>query len=164
MLKFALCLWVFSGVAFGQAQPAMERIRKDVSSIQDAVNDAVNGAVPGLGVLQGARGAYLEGYGIVVSVEVVLEPPRNPFSAAKSPAEVRSAATARQKDVTAKLTNLLKQKVSSLGSIRPAESVAIIANLLNTNPVDLPDQPAQIVFSLKKQDASSGRVTIREYK
>jgi len=52
-----------------------------------------------------------------------------------------------------KLTSLLKQKVPALESIGPAESVAIILNLLNTNPADLPDMPSQIILSLKKQDA-----------
>src|SRR4051812_27981206 len=84
MLKLVLCLFMTAGVVFGQAQPQVEKINvekinKDVASIQAAVTQVVNGAVPGLSVLQAAKGAYLDGYGIVVNVEVALEAPRNPF-------------------------------------------------------------------------------------
>ena len=50
-----------------QAQPQVEKINKDVASIQAAVNEVVNRTVPGLGILQAAKGAYLDGYGVVVS-------------------------------------------------------------------------------------------------
>ena len=164
MLRFTFVFLLICGIALAQTQPSIEMIRKDVASVQNSVNEAVNGAVPGFGVLQSAKGAYLDGYGIVVSVEVALETTRNPFSGIRTPAEIRTTVDARRKQVTEKLTDFLKQRVRGLESIGPAESVAIIANLLNTNPADLPDLPSQIVFSVKKEDAASGRINIREYK
>ena len=166
MLKLALCLFMTSSFLFGQAQPQpeIEKIKKDVASIQVSVNEVVNSTIPGLGILQAARGAYIDGYGVVVSVEVALEPPRNPFNALATSDNVRATVSQRRKDMMDKLTAFLKQKVPVLESVGPAESVAIIVNLLNTNPADLPDMPSQIVLSVKKQDAAAALINIREYK
>ena len=164
MLKLVLCLFMTSSVVFGQVDPQAEKIKKDVTSIQAGVNDVVNSTIPGLGVLQAAKGAYLEGYGVVVSVEVALEPPRNPFNALTTSDNVRATVSQRQKTMMDKLTTLLKQKVPVLELVGPAESVAIIVNLLNTNPADLPDMPSQIVLSVKKQDAAAALINIREYR
>lgn len=164
MLKLVLCLFMTSSVAFGQVEPQAEKIKKDVTSIQAGVNEAVNSTIPGLGLLQAAKGAYLDGYGIVVSVEVALEPPRNPFNVLTTSDNVRATVSQRQKTMMDKLTTLLKQKVPVLELVGPAESVAIIVNLLNTNPADLPDMPSQIVLSVKKQDAAAALISIREYK
>ena len=167
-VKVAFVFFVVCSVAFGQSPPLetikLEAIKKDVGSVQNAVDQIINAIVPGFGLLQDAKGAYLEGYGIVVNVEVALERPRNPFSGIQTPGEIRTAVNARRKELTEKMSGLLKQKIATLDSLGSSESVAVIANLLNTNPADLPDLPAQIVFSLRKQDAQSGRVNIREYK
>ena len=64
-----------SGALYGQGQPAPEKIKADVVSVQNAVNDVVGSTIPGLGILQGAKGAYLDGYGIVLNVEVAFDPP-----------------------------------------------------------------------------------------
>ena len=164
MLRIALCLLMLSEIGFGQSQLPMEKVKKDVASLQNAVNDTINLTIPGWGVLQGAKAAYLEGYGVVVNTEVAFDSPRSPFDGLRSPDVVRATTSQRQKEVMDKLTSLLKQKVPALESIGPAESVAIILNLLNTNPADLPDMPSQIILSLKKQDAASAPVTVRAYK
>jgi len=112
--------------------------------------------------LQVAKGAYLDGYGIVVSLEVAFDPPVNPFSPQKTPEEIRTTAAQRLKEVQEKVTNVLKQKVAQLESVGPAESVSVVLNILNTNPAYLPDMPSQIIFSVKKQDTA--RVSLRQYK
>lgn len=133
--------------------------------MQNAVNDVVSNTVPGLGVLQGAKGTYLEGYGVVVTMELALEPPRNPFSGlGRTSSEVRASVTQRRKDTEERLTNLLKQKTPTMESILPTESATIIVYLLNTNPADLPDLPSQLILSVKKQEAAAGGVSVREYK
>jgi hypothetical protein len=164
MLKLALCLFMTSSALFAQAQPQVEKINKDVVSIQAAVNEVINRTVPGLGILQAAKGAYLDGYGVVVTVEVALEPPRNPFNVLATSGNVRANVTQRQKNMMDGLTTLLKEKVPVLEFVGPAESVAIIVNLLNTNPADLPDMPSQIVLIVKKQDAAAALINIRGYK
>src|SRR5262245_35867915 len=164
MMRVALFLLMLSNAAFGQAQPPVEKIRTDVVSVQSAVNDVISRAIPGYGVLQAPKGAYLDGYGIVVTVEVALEAPRNPFTGLKTPAEVRKTVNGNRTLVTDQLSNLLKQKVPAIESLGAEESVAVVVNLLNTNAADVPDLPSQIIFSLKKQDASSGSVSVRAYK
>ena len=161
MGRILLLAFLVSGIVYGQSQPSSEKIKKDVYSVQSAVDDAVGAAIPGWGVLQKARGAYLEGYGIVVTMEVALDSPLTPFSGQKTPEEVRVTATQRRKEVEEKVTNILKQKAPALESIAPAESVAIILNILNTNPAYVPDLPSQIILSVKKQDAA--HVTVRVY-
>ena len=75
MGRILLLAFLVSGIVYGQSQPSSEKIKKDVYSVQSAVDDAVGAAIPGWGVLQKARGAYLEGYGIVVTMEVALDSP-----------------------------------------------------------------------------------------
>ena len=151
-----------AGVAYGQNQLLPEKFNGDVTILQNAVNESVGSSLPGWGVLQGAKGAYLDGYGIVVSMEVALDAPATPFSGQKSPEEVRTTAAQRRKEVEEKVTNILKEKTAALQSIAPSESVAIIVNILNTNPAYVPDMPSQIIFSAKKQDAT--HVNVRAYK
>ena len=157
-------LFVFpliSGILYGQVSPD-EKIRADVRTVQNAINEIVGSPIPGGGVLQVAKGAYLDGYGIVVSLEMAFDTPVNPFSPQKTPEEIRTTTTQRLREVQDKLTNVLKQKVMLLESVTPSESVSVILNILNTNPAYLPDMPSQIIFSVKKQDAA--RVSIRPYK
>ena len=93
-----------------------------------------------------------------------MEPPRNPFTAMKTSDDVRTTVTQKRKALTDKLTNVLKEKVPALESLGPNESATIIVYLLNANPGDLPDLPAQLVLTLKKQDAAAGTVKRTEYR
>jgi hypothetical protein len=158
MCRLIISLVLMSGILYGQAQPVPEKIKADIKLVQNAVNDVVGLTIPGWGVLQGAKGAYLEGYGIVLNVEVAFDPPVNPFSPQRSPEEVRTISTQKRGEVQEKLTNVLKQKVPLLASLAPGESVAVILNVLNTNPAYMPDMPSQIIFSAKRQDASQVKV------
>ena len=160
--KVLLASFLMAGILFGQTAPAPDKIKKDVVTVQNAINEAVGISLPGWGVLQAPKGAYLEGYGLVVTMEIAFDSPANPFTANKSPEEVRATAAQRRKEVQEKLTNILKQKAGVLDSIAPTESVAIVMNILNTNPAYIPDMPAQIILSVKKQDAAT--VKFKEYK
>jgi hypothetical protein len=162
MKTFLLLVCLVTSPLYGQNQSVPEKLKTDVVGLQSAVNDSVGAALPGWGVLQGAKAAYLDGYGVVVNIEVALDAPATPFSGQKSPEEVRTTANQRRKEVEEKITNILKEKVASLQSVAPTESVAIIVNILNTNPAYVPDMPSQIIFTAKKQDAA--RVKIQAYK
>ena len=159
LIIFAL---LASGALYGQNQPAPDKIKADVTSVQNAVNDVVGLSIPGWGILQGAKGAYLDGYGIVLNVEVAFDPPVTPFTPQRSPEEVRKTATQKRADVQDKLTNVVKQKLPLLSSLSPGDSVAVILNVLNTNPAYTPDMPTQIILSAKKEDAA--HVAVREFK
>jgi hypothetical protein len=154
-----------SGSLYAQSQASDEAIQRDIESLQGSVNEVVSGTVPSLGLLQLAKGTYLDGYGVVLFMEVALEPPRTPFSGfGRTASEVRTAVSQRRKATVDGLTTLLKQRTPRLESLSATESVTIILHLLNTNPADLPDLPSQLVLSVKKQDAPTGRISLREYK
>ena len=153
-VKLTSVFFLLCGLSFGQSPAEVAAIKKDVASVEGAVSEAIGAAVPGWGYFPNAKGAYLDGYGIVVTAEVALEPPLNPFTVQKTPEEVRKVTTQRRKDIEEKLTNLLKQKTASVEALAPNESVAIIINILNTNPAYVPDMPSQLVFSAKKQDSA----------
>src|SRR5213593_1742686 len=123
--KLLVFVLLVSTILYGQGQP-VEKISPDVRTIQKAVNDVVGTPLPGGGVLQAAKGAYLDGYGIAVSLEVAFDPPVNPFSPQRTPEDIRTTAAQRLKEVQEKLTNVLKQTVTQLDSIGPAGSVSVI--------------------------------------
>jgi hypothetical protein len=164
MLKSLICLFTLSSSLLAQNRPSEETIKRDVQTLQTSVNEVVSGVVSGIGVLQAARGTFLEGYGIVVVMEVAFEPPRNPFTVMKTSNDVRTTVNQKHKATVEKLTTLLKQKTPTLESIGPTESATVIVYLLNANPGDLPDLPAQLVLTVKKQEAAAGTVKLSEYR
>ena len=159
LLFIVMFAFVVSARTLSQAPP--EKFKKDVTPVERAITDAVNAIVPGTGLFQTAKGTYLEGYGAVFVLQTMLEPPRNPFTGNKSPAEVRASIAQRKTEIQNRLTSLLRDRVGAMESLSPAESVSIILYLINSNPADTPDLPSQIVFTVKKQDATS--IKVREY-
>ncbi len=162
MIQILLCILMFAGSAFAQTdKDRLELFKKETATLRALVNDAVNSSVPGRGIFEDAKATYLDGYGIVVSLEVALEPTRNPFSSPKSPGEVRASVSERRKMVQTKLETLLKERVGKMDSVDAAESVTIVLHLFNSNPADLPDLPSQVIFTAKKQDPT--HISIREF-
>lgn len=153
---------MFAIAAFAQeSTPQLDAFKKEAKGLQSAVNDVASASVSANGVLQPAKTTYLDGFGIVVTVEVSLAPTRTPFSGPESPEAVRKLVNERKDTIRQKFESLLQQRAVSLESIGTNESVALVLYLFNANPVDLPKLPAQIVFTAKKLDPT--HVTIREY-
>lgn len=175
MAKIIFSLLLFSLGAFGQdsGKVQAEKFKKESATVERAINAAAEQIVPGIGVVQSAKGTYLEGYGAVFTLQMMLEPTRNPFSGLKSPAEVRSSVTQRRKDIQARLAGLLQERAAAMDSIGASGSVSIVLYLINSNPADMPDLPGQLVITVKKQDAVdfrdkkiadlSNRISVREY-
>src|SRR5438874_13768080 len=105
MLRIFLAVLIgASGASFAQTEkpPAdivrdevadkaqMDTFKKEAGPLQAAIEDSVNSALPGAGVLEHAKATYLDGYGVVVSLEASLEPAYMPFSTARSPAQLKS--------------------------------------------------------------------------
>ena len=109
--------------------------------------------------MNASRATSLDGYGIVVVLEVMLEQPPNPFSSVKAPDEVRTVVGKRRKEITDKLSDLLKARIKT-ASISPAESIAVIVHLLNATRADVPDLPNQLVLSVRK--AAPDQIRVRE--
>jgi hypothetical protein len=176
MLKTFCCLLITTSVALAQSKaplqiamatparvgvqgsaPRSEIFRKEYLALQKSV-DAAIGEVPGVQILQTAKATYLEEFGIVIVLEVSLEPPRNPFDLG-NPNLGRSLAE-KQKLVRAKVQQFLTQKAPMIQSLNPEDSLVVSVHIFNANPVDARNLPGQIVFKVKKQDSS--QVIVRE--
>ena len=138
----------------GQVGPSVE----ERAAITAAIDERVAGIVPGP-MLQTAKSTYLEGYGLVVTIEVALALPRNPFTGLRSPEEIRRTSNERRLALKEATVDLLGAYVPEINSIRLDDRVAIVIYMLNTNPADLPDLPTQIVVSVTKRDAADLRST-----
>jgi len=141
------------------ATPQTDTFKKEMSPLQSSVDGLVNST--GSQVLQRSRAAYIEGYGVLISVEIAFEGSPGIFGTPKKPAEVRAVVSQRRKDVQEKLTAFVKQRVSTTDSIGPSDSLAVVIHVLNTTPADIPNLPVQIVMSAKKD--SPQQVAFREF-
>lgn len=163
MWRVVFVLMLCVQTAFAQLDKArIDTFKKESAPLQFAVKDAVNSLIPGpAGVMEDPRATYLEGYGVVISLQVSLEPTRNPFSSPKSPAEIRAIVTQRRKEVQGRLEALLKDRTMKLQSVRDGESITIALHLLNSNPADVPELPAQIQLTTKKVEPV--QVVVQEF-
>lgn len=165
MRRIILCVLMFSTSAFAQADKArIDTFKREAPALQAAVEEVVNSVVPGLGVLQHAKATFLDGYGVVVSLEAALAPTRNPFSSPQSPGAVRELVDKRRTLIREKMEALVKQQTSKLESVHPTESLAVVVHFFNSNPADLPNLPSQLVLTAKKVDATQiAAFTVREF-
>ena len=139
--------------------PTVDTFKKEMAPLQSAVDSAVGST--GVQVLQKSHAIYIEGYGVIVSLEAMFEPPQNLFSTPKPASEVRALVAQRRKDLQEKLTLFLKQRIVTTDSIGPTDSLTIVVHVLNTNPADVPNMPMQIQLTVKKD--SPQQVTPREF-
>ncbi len=163
---FVLLMIIPATLPAQAATDQLSQFRQESAAITAALDEAVSSVVFGP-LLQRSKATYLEGYGIVATVEVALEPPRNPFSSTKRPEEIRQLSTQRREALKEKAVELLRDNVAGLASIAESERVAIVIHLLNTNPADLPDLPTQLVVSVRKQavaDLRAERITLAAFR
>ena len=166
MKKLIICTLLFAATAFaGTDKAQMDNFKKESVVLRNAIGDAVSSVIPGRNYLDLPKATYLEGYGAVITLEASLAPTRSPFSSPETPEQVRKTVNQRRKDLTQKLEALLKQRVGTMQSILPNDSVTIVLYLLNSNPADVPDLPSQIILTAKKpvQKDDPTQVTIQEF-
>ena len=152
MRRSATVLLALTFLAFN-VEGAQARVDSEqTDAFTSAINESFRAIVPQL--FQESRATYLEGYGMVVTVEVGLERPRNPFSgSSRSPEEVRRSSLERMEALTSSAVELLGVHAAQLDSLGADERVTVVIYLVNPNPVDLPDLASQLVISVRKQDA-----------
>jgi hypothetical protein len=166
MKKLIVCILICAATAFaGTDKAQMDNFKKESVVLRNAIGDAVSSVIPGRNYLDLPKATYLEGYGAVITLEASLAPTRSPFSSPETPEQVRKTVNQRRKDLTQKLEALLKQRVGTMQSILPNDSVTIVLYLLNSNPADVPDLPSQIILTAKKpvQKDDPTQVTIQEF-
>lgn len=125
--------------------------KKDIAPLQSAVDGLI--VATGAQVMPAgkSRAAYIDGYGIVVSVEIAFDTPQGIFDTPKKPAEVRTLVAKRRKDLQEKMTAFVRSRVATTDSIGATDSLAVVIHVLNTNPADISNLPLQIVMSAKKE-------------
>jgi hypothetical protein len=128
--------------------PQATVFKKDMAPLQSAVEGLV--ASTGVRILEKPRAAYLEGYGVVITMYVALEPPQDIFSTPKPAKELQAAIGQRRRDLQDKLKSWVKKQVLVTDSIGASDSLAVVIHVLNSNPVDLPNMPVQILVAAKK--------------
>jgi hypothetical protein len=157
----AFCLFA-SGALAQTDKPPIELFKKEGPQLQEAVEEAVSSVVPGPAGLTGhPKATYLDGYGVVVLAEVMLEASRNPFSSPKTPKEVQAIVAQRMKLVQEKLQAVLKDRVGKMQSMSDTDSLAIALLLFNVNPADVPELPSQLILTIKKRDPT--QVAVRQF-
>src|SRR5262249_9089416 len=134
--------------------------KRESSNIATGVDKVISAAVPNTRPFQTAKATYLDGYGLVVTIETALEPPRNIFSQPKTPAEARTTINQRLSDLEEGIKGLLKDRTGTLQSISDNESITVVVYISNFNP-DVPNFPTQVVFTAKKEDPA--HVTTRTF-
>ena len=153
-----------------QAGPSPDAILAVTTTVDDRVGGVVAGPM-----LQTAKATYLEGYGLVVTVEVALELPRNPFSGLRPIEEIRQSSQRRHRALKEQVLNMVRELPPRISGLAPDDKFAVIVYMLNTNPVDLPDLPTQFVAAVARRDTLelesaaiseavfAARVRIQEY-
>ena len=155
MWQSILCLLLLSG-----APQADAVFKKEMAPLQGAVNAAV--VATGATVFTDPKATHLDNYGVIVVVEVMLEPPPSPAILFSPKTDtVKVAVAQRYSDLKSRVSELLKQQITKAESIGPNESMAIIVHLVNATRADVPDLPAQLVVSIKKSDPT--RVSVKEF-
>jgi hypothetical protein len=139
--------------------PTVDSFKKEMAPLQSAVDTLVSST--GAQVMQRSQAAYIEGYGIVIQLELAFETPQGIFSTPKPIKEIRTLVAQRRKDLQEKLTVFMKQRTAMTDSIGPMDSLTVVVHVFNTYPADIRDLPVQILITAKKE--SSQQPVYREF-
>jgi hypothetical protein len=121
-------------------------------NITSSLNALADEVVPGP-LLQKAKATLLDDYGVILSLEVRLDAPPNPFARRRPVESLRRLSTARLRTLKDRIVDFMGETLPDLGAISPSESLTVVVHVLNTNPVDMPDLPMQVMFTATRQDA-----------
>ncbi len=105
-------------------------------------------------LLQPAKGTYLEGFGVVFTLETNLSTLRylTPFTPGpytdKEIKDARAEKTARTKEVEAMVKGLLRDHGAGLNFLKPEDNVAVVVHLFNTS--EHKGMPSQLIVQGKK--------------
>ena len=174
VLLFAVLSGVLSGAqpaAAGQS-PDYPAIKRQTQLFETVLNTAIQQRFeqPFL-VLQETKGSYLEGYGVVFTLEVSLYPMRirTPFSATpysdKELSAARAQKLARIKDLETLIRDLLRDHGMGLSFVPDNENVAVVVHLFNQ--AEQRDLPSQLAVQAKKQwlqDAAGRKLSAAEFR
>jgi len=148
MIKALMCLMLV-----GVLQSPGEAFKREMAPLQNDLDKLV--ADTNAKVMAGSKAALIDGFGVVATVTVALEPPRGLFGGGSTKDEVIKNVGKRQKDIKEKMSALMKQRVVVMESIGAEESLAVVVHLENYNVDAVPNLPHQMVFVVKKSAPQS---------
>jgi hypothetical protein len=170
VLLFAVCSW--NQICRAQT-PDYSTIKKQTQLFETVLDTAIRQHFDPehFLMLQSPRGAYLEGYGVVFTVEVNLYTMRwrNPFDASpyseKEVATARTAKLARIKELETLIRDLLRNNGMGLDFVAPDENVAVVVHLFNQ--AEHRELPSQLAVQTKKQwlqEAAGRKLSAEEFR
>jgi hypothetical protein len=162
MRKYLISLILLLTPALAHAQFETQQFKKETAALESAINGIVTGIVPDFGMLQKSRGTYIEGYGAVFTMEIMLDRAATPFSSPGTEKEVKQNVSRRHKEIKSKISDLLKERFSEMKSVGESGAVTVVIYVMNTNPAYVPDLPGQVVLTARKQ-GNSVEIAVREY-
>jgi hypothetical protein len=175
-LKYVLVFLFAATAAVAQQAPPpaldFAAIKRETQLFETVLNTAVQQRFeqPFL-LLQETKGAYLEGYGVVFTLEVSLYPMRlrTPFAAApysdKELVNARTQKLQRTKEMETLIRDLLRDHGMGLRSLPPDESIAVVVHLFNQT--EQRDMPTQLAVQVKKQwlqEAAGRKLNAAEFR
>jgi len=135
-----------------------DAIRDEMATVERSINGSFQRIdVPSsVMLLTAARGAYLEGFGTVFTLEVNLVPIANvsPFQRLYSEEQKRQLnirKRARLEDLESDARGMLIAEVGKLASLPPRENVALVISLFHFGWEDLTKLPSQFVMQAEKR-------------
>lgn len=159
-----LLLWV-AVVSTLAAEPAITKpdVRDSLETVERSLSDRLrsNEALSTMYVLWRPRGAYLEGYGAVFTIELNLVPMGDisPFQKAYSAEQKRQLnirKRQRLEDLTEQARVMLVDAAKQLKVLPEGEKVALAVTLFHYNWEDVTDLPSQLVVQAPRSTLLAG--------
>jgi hypothetical protein len=147
------------------AEPAVTQpgVRDSLETVEQAMTDRLrsNEALSTMYVLWRPRGAYLQGYGAVFTVELNLVPMADvsPFQKPYNDEQKRQLNVRKRQrleDLTAHAQEILVEIASKLNLVPENEKVALVVTLFHYNWEDLTGLPSQLVVQGPRGTLLSG--------
>jgi hypothetical protein len=164
-MRMRVLLLAFVGASLLAADPAVTKpgVRDSLQNVEQAMYQRLraNEVLSTMYVLWRPRGAYLEGYGAVFSLELNLVPMGDvsPFQKAYSDEQKRQLNVRKRQrleDLTEQAREMLMDAASRLDAIPESEKVALAVTLVHYNWEDQTDLPAQVVVQAPRSALLAG--------
>jgi hypothetical protein len=158
-----------------EATPASAELRLQIADVERAIDSRfgqIRTDSQPMMLLGATRGAYLDGYGAVFTVEVNLYPAAalNPFRQSYSDAEkeqLNIRKRQRLEDLEAEARAILVEETKRLTALSPGDKIALAVSLFHFNWEDLTGLPRQLVAAAARSaldEARAGSLTPADLK
>jgi hypothetical protein len=164
MLKGMLLLWIVAASILA-AEPAVTKpdVRDSLETVERTLSDRMRSdeVLSTMYVLWRPRGAYLEGYGAVFTIELNLAPigDVSPFQKSYSAEQKRQLNVRKRQrleDLTEQARQMLVEAASQLKVVPESENVALAVTLFHYNWEDVTNLPSQLVVQAPRSTLLAG--------